>query len=247
MKRSTSFFRPMLLTFTLLLVVVLNTGCSNEESSPLPPVSTNEIQILPLGDSRVEGNRPDHESYRYELWKLLISENLDIDFLGSQIDNAIYPRFNDTSFDVNHEGMVGDRTFEVLDRVNQLTSTNPSAVGNVVLLGVGGNDLHQGVSPSAAITNIITIIDALQEANPDVTILLERIAPGRSDFQASSGLTDAFNTFNSEITIVAGTKTTARSNVLAVDMSGILTDSDYADEIHYNTSGAQKIAQQYFN
>ena len=33
--------------------------------------STSKNKILPLGASRVEGARPDFESYRYELWKLL--------------------------------------------------------------------------------------------------------------------------------------------------------------------------------
>ena len=50
---------------------------------------------------------------------------------------------------------------------------------NVVLLCIGGNDLLNGIDdPQTAIDNIHLIIDAIQNAHPDVTIFIEKIAPG---------------------------------------------------------------------
>ena len=38
---------------------------------------------MSLGSSRVEGERPNFESYRYELWKKLIDNNFTFDFIGT--------------------------------------------------------------------------------------------------------------------------------------------------------------------
>ena len=57
-----------------------------------------------LGASRVEGDRPNYESFRYELWKDLIENNWTFDFIGTQLDSRFYPLFNNLNFDTDHEG-----------------------------------------------------------------------------------------------------------------------------------------------
>ena len=67
----------------LILMVFLSFSCSKEEPKP---ISTSTNKIMPLGASRVEGNRPEYESFRYELWKDLKSNEWTFDFIGTQTD-----------------------------------------------------------------------------------------------------------------------------------------------------------------
>ena len=76
----------------LLLLLLLFNACNKNEYSPKP--QSNSInKILPLGASRVEGGRPEYESYQYELWKDLKENNWTFDFIGTQSDDASYPDF----------------------------------------------------------------------------------------------------------------------------------------------------------
>ena len=77
---------------------------------------------MPLGASRVQGNRPEYESFRYELWKDLIDNDWTFDFIGTQTDEATYPIYNNLSFDLDHEGRGGwtsRQSYQVYD-----TATN---------------------------------------------------------------------------------------------------------------------------
>ena len=61
-------------TIITIFLVSLIFGCSNDEYSP-KPISTSINKIMTLGASRVEGSRPDYESFRYNLWKNMIENN----------------------------------------------------------------------------------------------------------------------------------------------------------------------------
>ena len=84
-------------------------ACNKEDDSSPKPLSTSINKILPLGASRVEGLRPEYESYRYELWKDLKENNWIFDFIGTQTDESSYPTFNNMNFDMDHEGRGGWR------------------------------------------------------------------------------------------------------------------------------------------
>ena len=90
-------------TIITIFIVSLIFGCSNVEDSP-KPISTSINKIMTLGASRVEGSRPDYESFRYNLWKNMIENNWTFDFIGTQSDEASYPSFNGFDFDIDHEG-----------------------------------------------------------------------------------------------------------------------------------------------
>ena len=83
----------------ILLLLLLNACNKNEDS--LKPQSNSINKILPLGASRVEGGRPEYESYRYELWKDLKENNWTFDFIGTQSDYACYPDFESDVFDID--------------------------------------------------------------------------------------------------------------------------------------------------
>ena len=192
-----------------------------------------------------KGDEDGYESYRYELWKKCISNNYTIDFIGMQYDDGNYPDFNGFSFDRDHEGIGGIETDGVLDNIDEvLQQVNDF---NVVLLCIGGNDLLNGIDdPQTAIDNIHLIIDAIQNAHPDVTIFIEKIAPGNNEIMTPE-FQLKLDEFNQLIAALAPIQTNANSNVIVVDMYTGFTENLLADDVHYNHEGALFIAERYFN
>lgn len=227
----------------LFLLLVLLLGCN--EDNPITP-STSKNQILPIGDSRVDGARPDFESYRYELWKLLVQTELEFDLVGPYTDDdhdGSYASFQGLEFDDDHAGVGGFQTEDVLETMDRILRA--SLQPDIVLLGIGGNDLLNEDPVPEVIENINMIIDQLQEANDSVLIILEQIAPGRSDFMTSQ-LTQQFAEFNTSIENIGVQQSTNSSKVIVVNMAANWTDDYMADEVHYNESGASVVAQRYF-
>ena len=170
-------------TLTAIFIISLIFGCSNDEDSP-KPISTSINKIMTLGASRVEGSRPDYESFRYNLWKNMIENNWTFDFIGTQSDEASYPSFNGYDFDIDHEGRGGWTSGQILDGIgNWLTETGPPDI--VLFSSPGGNDALEDLSYSKAVSNINSIIDVLQSSNPNCIIIIEQMAPGHSDIMTA--------------------------------------------------------------
>ncbi len=232
--------------FVLLFLAFLS--CSDEnETTPeevLQPV-TSKNKIMPLGASRVAGARPNYESFRYELWKLLVDNEIDFDYIGTQNDGASYPTFQNQSFDTDHEGRGGWTSGQISNEIDSwLAETGAPDI--VLFSSPGGNDALQGLSYDAAITNINTIIDAIQASNANVIIVIEQLAPARSDIMTQE-LTGYFNQITQDLVTIANEQTTATSQVLLVDMATGFNDSFLADPVHYNEAGAQFIAERYYD
>jgi len=231
-----------LLVFTMVVGLFLS-SCEEDISGTEKPKSTSLNKIMPLGASRVEGARPEFESFRYELWKLLISEDWDFDYIGSMTDEARYPDFDSMPFDLDHEGRGGWTTGEILGGIHDwlLKVGTPDIV---LFSSPAGNDALNGFPYDQAIANINAIIDDLQTANPNITIIIEQLAPGHSNFMTAIH-TDYFNRLQQDILTIAATQTTATSKVVTVDMFTGFNDSLLADEVHYNEAGAKFIADRY--
>jgi len=74
-----------------------------------------------------------------------------------------------SKWNVVNAGVNGDTSADVLTRVNEIAEQNP----DLVLLGVGGNDVLQRISPDTTRANIIATIDTLQSKNIDVVLIAE--------------------------------------------------------------------------
>ena len=232
--------------FFLLLFCVFIIACSDNEETGLPmdtPEST-AINILPLGASRVQGARPVHESYRYELWQLIINAESNIDFIGNEIDASGYSDIMGQSFDRDHEGHGGFTSAQILARLEGWLEDIP--VPDIVLFSSpGGNDALGGLPFENIQVNVNAIIDMLQDRNPSVTIIIEKLAPARSDLMTGQ-LLDYFVRMQDEVDLIAADQTTDNSKVIVVDMATGFQDNMLADAVHYNTTGAKFIAVRYF-
>ena len=239
--------REVVSVMVIVGLIFFSKACSKDDDSvsgnmTIPP-STSANKILPLGASRVAGARPEYESYRYELWKLLVDSGYEFDFIGTETDNASYPDFNGLSFDRDHEGRGGITSSGILAELD-IWLTDLGTVPDIVLFSSpGGND---GIDQyQQSLSNINAIIDLLQQRNPNVTIYLELPAPPMSSEQSPEFLA-FYQQALLDIALIAEQQTNTASNVLTVDMATGFTDNFLADDVHYNTQGAVFIAQQYF-
>ena len=235
-------------SLTHIACVFLFISCAkNDETTTVEreQLSGNEVAILTLGDSRVEGARPEYESYRYELWKNLVSASYAFNLIGPFEDNASYPAFMGADFDNEHAGIGGDTTSDVLARLDAALNS-ASRAPDLVVLGIGGNDVLQGVPVSTVVSNINTIIDRIQIVNPEVTVFLELISGVRSDVPNAASLNEMVTDFVDQLSIIATDQTTNTSKIIIVDMNTNILDSYYADDVHFNEIGAKAIADRYF-
>ena len=192
-----------------------------------------------------EQENDSYESYRYELWKNLVDNNYNFDFTGRQKDYGTYEEYSGLEFDIDHEGVGGYETEDVLENIEEILATISSP--DIVLLSIGGNDLLDGGNPpSEPISNIVELVGILQTHNSNITIFLERIAPANNETMTSS-LTTNLNEFNSQIVSIANTLTSNTSKVIALDMNTNFNESYLADDVHYNKAGAKFIADIYFD
>ncbi len=229
-----------------LVVIIVSIGLfSCEEDEPQPP-SNALNKIMPLGASRVEGARPVFESYRYELWKLLVEGGWDFDLIGTLRDEGDYADFQDSSFDPDHEGRGGWTSGQILGGIEDWYAD--SGGSDIVLFSSpGGNDILNGLASfDETVDNINEIIDIIQAANPQVTIIIEELAPGMTSFMTAE-LTENFNRMKEEVKEIAGQQTTSTSSVITVDMHTDFDDSLLADDVHYNEAGAKFIADRYYD
>ena len=176
----------------MALAVAVIFICCSENIERIPKPQSNSInKILPLGASRVEGASPYYESFRYELWKKLSENDWIFDFIGTQSDPASYPNLGSLSFDVDHEGRGGWTSADILNGLSEWL--NMTGAPDIVLFSSpGGNDILNGSNYEQTLLNINAIIDLLQLTNPNVTILIEQLAAGHSDFMTAE-YTATFN------------------------------------------------------
>ena len=221
----------------------VNEASTNEINSSSTP-STSDNKIMPLGASRVDANRPYFESYRYELWKLLLNSELEFDYVGTQNDNSDYPPYLGETFDIDHEGRGGWTAEGILSEMdNWLDNTD---IPDIVLFSApGGNDALDGVDYNTIISNVNSIIDILQNRNPNITIIIEIPAPVHSSLMTGY-INDYFVQLENDIEGLCSNQTTSSSQVIYVDMSTDFIDDYLADDLHYNQDGAQFIANKYY-
>lgn len=200
---------------------------------------------MALGASRVEGARPEFESFRYELWKQLVAGGWDFDYIGSQTDEASYGDFEGQEFDRDHEGRGGWTSGQILNGLEDWLDA--AGTPDIVLFSSpGGNDLLNGEASLVQVySNINSIIAILQDRNPEVTIIIEELAPGMTSFMTPT-FTASFNAVQAEVVNIAAAQTTSTSQVLTVDMFTDFTDALLADDVHYNEAGARFIADRYY-
>lgn len=233
---------PILLLIAIAMIIL--PSCTSPDDTQLPDSETAPFnRILPLGASRVEGNPPDYESFRYELWKELTILGVEFDFIGTQIDPADYPDFDGQSFDRDHQGVAGWTSGDIREEINRWLAQT-GHVDIVLLSSPGGNDALENLPFNQAVDNILGIIEEIRQLNPEVSLIIEKMAPGRTDIMTPL-LKSYIEQLHAEVDRIADELSTPESPIIPVDMSTGFSDSMLADDVHYNEAGARFVAARY--
>ena len=130
---------------------------------------------------------------------------------------------------VINAGVNGDTSADVLDRVGEIAKQAP----DLVLLGVGGNDVLQRVQPDTTRANITATIDILKSANIDVVLIAEPYLSASALFGKVSD--------NPLYEDIAETKDIP---IYSSGWSAVLSDDTLkSDRIHANAVGYRQFAE----
>lgn len=130
---------------------------------------------------------------------------------------------------VINAGVNGDTSADVLARVDETVKQAP----DLVLLGVGGNDVLQRLSPDTTRANITATIDTLKSANIDVVLIAEPYFSTSALFGKASD--------NPLYEDIADTKEVP---LYSGGWSEILSDDTLkSDRIHANQAGYRQFAE----
>lgn len=212
----------------------------------LTQVSSQDYNILPLGNSITASNNGLY-SYRYHLWKHLLDDGIEFDFVGTlnenQGGNPTWPDYLGHSFDPDHEGHSGWKADKIMD---ELPLWLDSYLVDVALIHIGTNDLLADGSDEnvdRTIEDIEGIIRVLRMHNPNISIFLAQIIP------IAMPVDDAVVKLNAAIPDIAINMDDSRSPIYIVDQySGIDVATDMmADDVHPNASGEEKMGAAWYN
>lgn len=149
---------------------------------------------------------------------------------GASLD-AAYPTVlaNLSQWKVINAGVNGDTSADVLARVDDITAQNP----DLVLLGVGGNDVLRRIPSETTRANINTTIETLQSENIEVVLIAEPYFSTSALFGKASD-----NPIYEEI---ADAK---KIPLYSGGWSAVLSDNTLkSDRIHANAAGYRQFAE----
>lgn len=233
----------------------------DQSAAPEPSGPRNLGNLLCLGDSITEC-REDYGTWRYGLWKSLLSEGYAFDFIGTQgrgdCSRSTTPEFDGQRFDNDHEGHGGWTTEEILRGREDEPEANLSTwladyTPDTALIHIGGNDLDEARKKPWAILGIVQraqdnvreIIRLLQADNPNVTIYLALHIKVNGDKIAFAN--GAIALFNSGLPDIAREMSNPQSKIILVDHNtGWTNELLEEDGIHPNADGNARMAEVWF-
>ena len=219
----------------LIVVLIVSSALGFPVSVQGAKADESLVTIMPLGDS-ITAAFTGHTSYRYWLWKKLVKEKFNVDFVGSQYGVIGGPPLY-SDFDQDHEGHFAYTADDLLLNVGSFVSAYRP---QIILLHIGTNDIFQGHDNATTINTIGQTIDAIRRNDPNPIILLAQVIP-------LAGKLAQTRDFNSRIPRLAREKSTRNSPVVVVNQwAGFDLNIDTYDGVHPNQKGEQKMANHWF-
>lgn len=167
--------------------------------------------------------------------KSLISALGDSLTFGYGVDkNQSYPTLlaQKSGWTVDNDGISGDTTSDVLQRLPTILAKNPK----LVLLGVGGNDVLRRTDPELTKANLLKIVGDLQSKAIAVVLIAQPHLSASALFGKASD-----NPVYQEVATKTGVP------LLSHVWSEILSDNSLkSDQIHANAAGYAKFANKLY-
>lgn len=205
----------------VLLVMVLGYVPSPVVQRLAAPTPT---RIMPLGASSTEGlGSPATGGYRGPLFDRLAAAGIPSDFVGSERQGSA-PAVRDA----DHEGHSGWTIEKMQPKVRGWIREHQP---DIILLHMGTNDLVQGATGREATERLEGLLDEIAAETRATVIVAGVWAPLHEMWQfAEKGKA-----------VVERLKAAGR-NVRFADTAQLLGPGDFADDLHANAGGYQKIA-----
>lgn len=180
-------------------------------------------------------------TYRPNVYKMLVDQfhafpphRDDIVFLGNSITFWGNWKERLKNYPIKNQGIPGDMTFGVLDRLDAAIKNSPSKV--FILIGI--NDLSHKIPDHVIIGNYTRIIDYIQAKSPSTQILFQTILP------TNASLTHLHPANDIVALNAALKKLAAKENIEAIDLythfvdsSGNLKEKFTWDGVHLTQKG----------
>jgi lysophospholipase L1-like esterase len=273
--RDNDWSRDMDDLFLNLHVVTNNTAATpgggalgSPRRAPLAPPFGNAAgiavtEIMPLGDSLTEGQETagGHRSYRGALFKKLTAAGAVVDFVGSQ---QLAPAVGG---DAEHEGHGGftigpdnSRLCATCGKANVFDNLdgylNAERDPDVILLCIGVNDMFpdtdasdgivRPVNPDDAAGKLAALVDDLKRRRPNAKIVIATLVPLRNGFAS-----EAYNAVNARARALANADPADAIHLADLNAAPLIKSTgaggDYLDDVHLSQSGADKIAEIWFD
>ena len=143
-------------------------------TSGFNPCKASPCVVLPLGDSITHGfNSSDDAGYRSALFKLAVTANQKVTFIGSLSNGP--SSVSGQTFPKNHEGHDGITVTGITAYVPpaKAFTTTP----HIVLLHIGTNDMTSNANPTTTANQLDTLVTNVVQAAPDALVVVAKIVP----------------------------------------------------------------------
>jgi lysophospholipase L1-like esterase len=195
--------------------------------------------VLPLGDSITFGliNGGSNGGYRVELFRLAVTNNLSITFVGSGDPNGP-SMVEGRPFPKAHEGFSGWTIQQIHNRLfNSPDRGAVDAEPEIVLLHIGTNDMYLGAD--GAPQRLGTLIDSLTERLPESLIVVSTIIP-------FPGSANNVTTYNTALVSVVNERISAGKHVAFVDQFEGFPTGELGDGVHPTQAGYNRMGAKWF-
>jgi lysophospholipase L1-like esterase len=222
------------------------------------------VTVLAIGDSLTEGGGPGgHVSYRIPLQKVLRTDGQIIDFVGSK---------NDGTEDPEHEGHSGftvgpdnsrfctrpaSGSLQCRPEPFNLAEILPTILAgeqpDVVILWIGLNDtFNEEIQPGSQGINrtqkfgeapgkIDALVKRLRSTWPSTEIFVATLSPTKFGFNDSI---NAINDGIREQMVLSRSGVNPEAGLQLIELADLgLSESDFADGVHFSQSGASRVAE----
>ncbi len=164
----------------------------------------------------------------------------EIIFLGNSITDGCNWTELFSDLRVKNRGISGDVTEGVLNRLDEVTESNPSKV--FIMIGI--NDLARGMAKKEILDNYEIILNRILEASPNTKIYIESILPVNEKygkFKNHYSKADSIVVLNNNLENLAERKGQTYIDLFSsfIDSEGKLKDEFTEDGLHLNGKAYQ--------